>query len=294
MAERRPIQLRLVVAAAGYGKTTALRRLFPEPAARWQRECDIGALLGGGLAELAAGTGQLVLDGLPPMSEPVEQALLEAVTRLPDGVGVALSSRCPVGSTAPAWLSRVAPGQIRPADLGLPVEAITDLLDTEYGLSTPGLAERVWQLTAGWPALVRLVAETLVADGVPAGPLLPAVTEPGGLVASYVAAEVLAPLPPEIRSLLGALAELAPVTPGVCAAIGHPDAGRQIQALLRTGLLTRVGTDPDTGPGAVPVIAAVAGHGRPPLGTPTVLRAAAWYRAHGPPRAAACAFRLGG
>lgn len=294
MAERRPTGLRLVVAAAGYGKTTALRRLFPEPAARWQRECDIGALLGGGLAELAAGTGQLVLDGLPPMSEPIEQALLEAVTHLPDGVDVALSSRCPVGSTAPTLLSRIAPAQIRPADLGLSMEVVAELLDTEYGLSTPGLAERVWQLTAGWPALVRLVAETLLADGVPAGPLLPAVTEPGGLVATYVAAEVLAPLPPEIRSLLGALADLAPVTAGLCAAIGHPVAGRQIQALLRTGLLTRVGTDPDTGPGAVPVIAAVAGHGRPPRGAPTVLRAAAWYRAHGPPRAAACAFRLGG
>ncbi|HEU4425293.1 MAG TPA: hypothetical protein VFR67_22405, partial [Pilimelia sp.] len=294
MAERQTTKLRVVVAAAGYGKTTALRRLFPEPGARWQRECDVGALVGGELADLAAGASHLVLDGLPPMSEQVEQALLDAVTHLPDGVGLALSSRWPIGSTASRWLARVGPIQIRPADLGLSADLIADLLSTEYGLSAPDLPDRVRDVTAGWPALVRLVAETLVAEGVPAGPLLPAVTEPGGLVASYVAEEVLAPLAPEARELLRAVADLAPVTAGLCAAIGQPAASRQIGMLLRTGLLTRVGADPDTGPRAVPVVAAVAGHGHPPVSKPTVLRAASWYREHGPPRAAAYAFRLAG
>ncbi|MFB9852765.1 hypothetical protein ACFFMR_20530 [Micromonospora andamanensis] len=232
-------------------------------------------LLSGELAELAAGTTQLVLDGLPAMPERTEQALLHAITGLPDGVRLALSSRWPVGCAASSWLTRMAPAQLRPAELSLTTDQVDELLKAEYGLTAPALAQRVHEVTAGWPALVRLVAETLVAEGVPTGPLLPAVTEPGGLVTGYVA-------------------DLAPVTAGVCAVAGHPAAGPQLGRLVRTGLLTRIGTDPDTGPRVVPVIAAVAGHDRPPVTSRTLLRAATWYREHGPARAAAYTFRLGG
>jgi DNA-binding SARP family transcriptional activator len=138
------------------------------------------------------------------------------------------------------------------------------------------------------------VAETLLVDGVPNGPLLPAVTEPGGPVAGYVTAEVLDGLTPDARSLLHMVTDLAPVTAGLCSAIGLPLAARDITTLVRTGLLTRVGVGPDAGPVVVPVVAAVAGHGRSPVATATVLQAAAWYRGHGPPRAAALAFRLAG
>ncbi|NGM15260.1 hypothetical protein ENC19_22715 [Verrucosispora sp. CWR15] len=249
MLEQQRGRLWLVVAAAGYGKTSALRRLFPGPTVRWQRDCDVDALLGGGLAELATGTTQLVLDGLPAMSERTEQALLHAVAGLPDGVRLALSSRWPVGCAASSWLTRMAPAQLRPAELSLTTDQVEEVLHTEYGLTVPTLAQRVHEITAGWPALVRLVAETLVAEGVPAGPLLPAVTEPGGLVTGYLTEEVLGPLPEDVRRLLHEVADLAPVTAGVCAVAGHPAAGPQIGRLLRTGLLTRVGTEPDTGPG---------------------------------------------
>ncbi|MEV2242628.1 BTAD domain-containing putative transcriptional regulator [Micromonospora sp. NPDC049891] len=294
MLEQQRGKLWLVVAAAGYGKTTALRRLFPGPAVRWRRECDVDALLGGELVELAAGPAQVVLDGLPAMSERTEQALLRAIASLPDDVRLALSSRWPVGCAASSWLTRMAPAQLRPAELSLTNDQVDDLLHTEYGLTVPALAQRVHEVTAGWPALVRLVAETLVAEGVPSGPLLPAVTEPGGLVTGYVAEEVLGPLPEDLRRLLHEVADLAPLTAGVCAVTGHPAVGPQISRLVRTGLLTRVGTDPDTGPRVVPVIAAVAGHNRPPVAKRTLLRAATWYREHGPARAAAYTFRLGG
>ncbi|MFI7552767.1 BTAD domain-containing putative transcriptional regulator [Micromonospora sediminimaris] len=294
MLEQQRGKLWLVVAAAGYGKTTALRRLFPGPTVRWQRECDVDALLRGELAELATGATQLVLDGLPAMSERTEQALLHAIAGLPDGVRLALSSRWPVGCAASSWLTRMVPAQLRPAELSLTTDQVDEVLHTEYGLTAPALAQRVHEITAGWPALVRLVAETLVAEGVPAGPLLPAVTEPGGLVTGYLAEEVLGPLPEDVRQLLHEVADLAPVTAGVCAVAGHPAAGPQLGRLLRTGLLTRVGTDPDTGPRVVPVIAAVAGHDRPPVTRGTLLRAATWYRDHGPARAAAFTFRLGG
>ncbi|GAB3837320.1 hypothetical protein GCM10029963_02170 [Micromonospora andamanensis] len=294
MLEQQRGRLWLVVAAAGYGKTTALRRLFPGPAVRWRRECDVDTLLSGELAELAAGTTQLVLDGLPAMPERTEQALLHAIAGLPDGVRLALSSRWPVGCAASSWLTRMAPTQLRPAELSLTADQVDEVLKAEYGLTAPALAQRVHEVTAGWPALVRLVAETLVAEGVPTGPLLPAVTEPGGLVTGYVAEEVLGPLPEDLRRLLHEVADLAPVTAGVCAVAGHRAAGPELGRLVRTGLLTRIGTDPDTGPRVVPVIAAVAGHDRPPVASRTLLRAATWYREHGPARAAAYTFRLGG
>jgi hypothetical protein len=102
-------RLRLVVAAAGYGKTTALRRMFPGPAVGWHRDGDVGALIGGGLAELAAGLSQIVVDDLPPMSDRVEQVFLDAVAGLPETVSVAVSSRWPVGSATSEWLTRLAP-----------------------------------------------------------------------------------------------------------------------------------------------------------------------------------------
>jgi DNA-binding SARP family transcriptional activator len=294
MATPRAPKLTLVVAAAGYGKTTTLRRLFPGPAVAWHRGVDPGALGTAGLARLAGTATQLVLEDLPAMPDRVGQAMLDAVAQLPAPVSLAISSRYPVGSAAAGWLARPAPTQLRPADLALTTDQVGELLDAEFGLSSPDLAERVVTVTAGWPALVRLVAETLRSSGVPDGPLLPAVTEPGGLVASYLAEEVLGGLPAAVRRLLRDLADLAPVTAGLASALGYPEAAREIGVLTRTGLLTHAATDPDTGPRVVPVVAAVAGHGEPPVAASTLDLAAAWYDRHGPARAAARTFWLAG
>ena len=241
MVEQHAGRLRLVVAAAGYGKTTALRRLYPEPAARWLRGGELDALDTDRIHAIAIEAGQLVLDGLPQLPELTEKRLLDTVAHLPDGVEVALSSRWPLPGTASAWLAHSAPVQLRPADLALAVEKVEALLDGDYGLTGPDLPRRVHEVTAGWPVLVRLVAESLLIDGVPDGPLLAAVTAPGGLVAEYVTEEVLAPLKPDLRDLLRRVADMGPVSAGLCAAIGADVSAADVSALVRIGVLTRTG-----------------------------------------------------
>src|SRR5581483_4391084 len=104
------------------------------------------------------------------------------------------------------------------------------------------------------------VAETLALQGVPAGPLARVVAEPGGPLATYVAEQVLDGLPEQVRLLLHRAAGLAPVTAGLCAALGCPGAGRELRTLARTGVLAGAGPDAPAGPHVVPVVAAVAGH----------------------------------
>jgi DNA-binding SARP family transcriptional activator/tetratricopeptide (TPR) repeat protein len=284
MAEQRA-RLRLVVAAAGYGKTTALRRTHPEPAARWCHLTDPAGPGGPGdwwdgladpatLVGLAGGARQLVLDDLPALPPAAGHQLLAALDRLPATVSVTIASRWPLPQP-PAGPR----AHLRPDELRLTVAAVAELLRTEYGLTDPALPDRLHDATAGWPALVHLAAETLLSHGVPPGPtdltgpasftggpdpLLELLAQPGGLVASYLTTEVLDPLPPRTRHLIADLSGLAPVTPGLCTALGHPDARDQLRLLSRTGLLA-TSTDPDTAPRLVPLLATVTTNTPPPL-----------------------------
>jgi ATP/maltotriose-dependent transcriptional regulator MalT len=177
MQETRRAGCRMLVAAAGYGKTTGLRRWFPPETARWHRGT------GPGLAEVVttgatAGDRLLVFDDLPRLPAAEVRGVVAAVDALPHPVTVVLSSRWPPA----AGVRRVGPGRwsdLGPADLALTGEQVADLLTDEYGLSGPDIGERVRGATAGWPALVHLVADTLRLDGVPPGPLAAATGGPG-------------------------------------------------------------------------------------------------------------------
>ncbi|MGW5556531.1 BTAD domain-containing putative transcriptional regulator [Micromonospora sp. NPDC003944] len=285
-----------VVAAAGYGKTTALRRWFPPAAARWCRgdEAPVRQLVAD-----AAGAGDrlIVVDDLPPTSAEQLHLLLDEVGRRADDVTVVLASRWPPPAPATRFLGSGLWTELGPADLALSPERIADLITEEYGLSAPDLADRLYAATSGWPALVHLSAETLRLGGVPPGPLAPILSEPGGPIARYIADEVLAALPAEANRLLRQVGSLAPVSVELCRALGHRGAPRIVDRLRRTGLLTRPAWAA-AGPGApapeehlVPIVVETARHGhRPPTADQvrhTAAAAAAWYDQHGPPVAAA-------
>jgi len=260
---------RIIVAAAGYGKTTTLRRWFPADASRWcrgartqPRRFVIDAV--------AAGERQLVLDDLPPLTDEAVRALVETVSALPDTVTVALSSRWPLAARCPS------PGQwteFGPADLALTTEQVDDLILAEYGLTGPGLAQRVYDTTGGWPALVHLTAETLRLYGVPHGPLAPAVAEPGSPLSTHVTDEVLATLPDDAIRMLRHIGELSPVTSGLCVALGHQNAPELVALLRRTGVLTRAEASmpglPTSHERVVGVVAEVLRHGSGPTSTST-------------------------
>ncbi|GGQ82925.1 hypothetical protein GCM10010166_61380 [Couchioplanes caeruleus subsp. azureus] len=291
------------MAAAGYGKSTALRRWFPRPDTHWHRVG--GAPQAGAVSQLVreavrAGATVIVLDDVPRLSRDTVQDLVAAVESMPTAVTVVLSSRWPQHLPAADSLGHGLWGRRGPADLALSAEQVADVLRKEYDRVDPDLADRVHEATAGWPALVHLAADMVRADGAPHGSLVTALSEPGGPLATYVAGEVLAALPPAAVRLIRQVGHLAPVTAGVCRALGHRGAEEAVRLLSRVGVIARAGPPVPGLPPVhriVPVVAEVCGHGRrcsPAQRTAHAALAAAWYREHGPPVAAARAYRLAG
>jgi DNA-binding SARP family transcriptional activator/ATP/maltotriose-dependent transcriptional regulator MalT len=281
---------RIVVGAAGYGKTTLLRGLCPPARARWWQGGDdpCGFVRGAAADDVRC----LVLDDLPQMSVSELRELLIAIEGLPDDTEVSLASRRPL-----PWRHTGRPGrwtELGPADLACTVDDVAAMLAEEGGLTDPDLAAALHTATRGWPALVDFAVEAVRLGGPAAGESAKALAV-GGL-GEYVRAEVLDGLPDAARQLVADVGDRAPVTAGLCAALGHDDAEDLIALLRRTGLLVRgpvVPGLPDDDQ-VVPVVAQVAAVARglpAPVGDaargaePQI--AAAWYDRHGPPGAAA-------
>jgi DNA-binding SARP family transcriptional activator len=248
-------QVTVVLAAAGYGKTTAVR---------------------GWLADRPGAAGFVVVDdahlvpGGPPAPEPGRK--LVVVTRRP----------------LPAdRLRRLGPSiaEVGPARLALPVEAVARLLRNGYGTVDRELAWQVHRLTAGWPALAHLAAAALAPGGAPDDDkALAVLSAPGTPLAEYVRTEVLDPLPAAARRLLGDAARLGPVCADLAADLGHRRPEATLGDLARLGLL-----DPPN-PGndwyrVVPVLAAVIRAGAPRAGRrgQVLARGADWHHRCGRP-----------
>lgn len=256
----------LVMAAAGYGKTTALRRRFPGAEVRWydgtrlRASTDLARLL------REPDSTSIVVDDLPPVTP---TALRKAIASRPLGVAVAVATRYAVDLADRH--EYVGPGQ-----LALDEDATAELLAREFGVPDPDLADVVHQATGGWPALIRLAAPHLATVD-PTGTDLAPVLEKA--VGPYLEREVLGALPPAALELLRDVAGLAPVTGPLGTALGHPDADRLLAALERTGLL-RPGAD---GLQVVPVVGAVVrAAGRARRRGRSTAAAARWYAVHGP------------
>ncbi|MBB5868677.1 DNA-binding SARP family transcriptional activator/ATP/maltotriose-dependent transcriptional regulator MalT [Allocatelliglobosispora scoriae] len=273
MADQR---IHLLVAAAGYGKTSALRRLPTSAQARWTT--------GAGAIELIGTEQHLVIDDLPALDVGQARRLLAALEALPDEASVAIASRHSLPVSPARLLGRGRLVELGPSELALTDDQTAELLAADYGLSDPDLADQLHEATAGWPALVRLGADLLTPGQ---GATLDLLTAPDGPVAGYIEHEILGELPPPTLALLNDVAELAPVTSALCEVIGHPAAGA-VRALVKTGLLVR-GPQGDR---LAPAVARLAGHTATP---PELLAAAAaHYERHGPMIAALRAYARAG
>lgn len=131
----------------------------------------------------------------------------------------------------------------------------------------PDLADQVQELTCGRQDLAAACVQMLTA-ATPQTALLPWLTEPGGPVAGLVRQQ-LDGLSPEARKLLDDVAELAPVTPALAAALGHT--ASLVTELSEAGILVR--------DQVIPAVAQVCRDQR--RGTPPWERAASWYQENG-------------
>lgn len=271
----------LVVAAAGYGKTTALRSWLPQGVA-WGTVADLPDLLSSADVD---GRRWVVVDDVPRLRPDAERGLFGTVVELPDSVRLAVATRWPPSQSLARLRGRGLLAEAGPAELAFSTQRTAAVLRRDHGLIDPDLARRVHAATAGWPALVRLAGETLAAGPLPPdGQLLAALAEPDTPVASYVADEILGALPADVRRLVRDVADLSPLSAELCQALGHRRASGAVRLLARTGVLEGGQSDR-----IVPLVAAVAA--RRDRGAAVDRRrartAAAWYAKHGPPVAAA-------
>ncbi|TCB96845.1 hypothetical protein E0H26_14665 [Micromonospora zingiberis] len=292
VAEDRVLSRRcaFVVAAAGYGKTFAVRGWLRDRAARW---CDgaeavelatdgpehIAALAARWGAELpGSAPGWLVLDDVPSLSQRQTQALLAVVELLPRRLRMVVLTRHP-----PAAVGRQQAGLVAehgPAQLALSPEQVVAVL-ADHGMADRALATRLHAVTGGWPALVALAAKTASVSGTDGTDL----AGPGTPLESYLVREVFAELPAELRRLLSDVVHLDPVHPDLCQLLGHRRGRALLGRAVRAGLLRPLGGDGQRYQ-VVPVVAEVFRRWRP-LSTAEVTRlharAAPWYAERGCP-----------
>jgi DNA-binding SARP family transcriptional activator len=122
------------------------------------------------------------------------------------------------------------------ADLAFSVAEIEALLRPWLGDADPGLAVALHELTAGWPALVRLAVDAL--RPIPAAARARSLQElraAGGTVFGYLAREVFEQEPAEVRQLLRTAALFDAFTPELCEELGVPGAADATDRLARRG-----------------------------------------------------------
>lgn len=199
---------------------------------------SLGALLAEHLDAHAAGDLVLVLDDVHELAaaSPATR-LLEVLCRHgPPGLHIVLGSR----TEPPFPIARLrGHGQVlelEASELAFTPEETAVLLERLLGHGARDLAAAVHQLTAGWPAAVRLAAEALRPAGRSPGSALERLHRPGGPLFTYLVEEVFAEEPPAARKLVQRVAPLQRFTVELCTHLGVPDAQPTLERLARRGV----------------------------------------------------------
>jgi ATP/maltotriose-dependent transcriptional regulator MalT/DNA-binding SARP family transcriptional activator len=162
--------------------------------------------------------------------------LVEALCRqAPPSLHLVLSSR----SELPFRIDRLrGQGQVLElgsADLAFDEHEVAQLLATVGG--DDDTAAALFKVSAGWPAAVRLAVEALRDVPPPERPhALEQMGRPGSSLFAYLAAEVFAREPPEVRDLVRVVARVERFTPELCEALGVEQAADTLASLARRGL----------------------------------------------------------
>lgn len=265
----------MVVAAAGWGKTTALATWAASRQAAWlgldTATLDAGHLAGRLLDALAIAAGDpatpatddghhtalalcerldghldrhtvLVLDDVQELQPGSPAArLLETLCRsAPERLHLVLAARRDPPFSLERLRGQGRVGDVDAARLAFDDTEIAALLRATLGQDPPGLAAlaaTVGELTGGWPAAVRLTVEALRDVGPEERPaVLERLCRPGGRLWTYMTEEVLAHEPERSRALLGHLAVLDRMDGALGQAVGLPDTARLLADLTRRGL----------------------------------------------------------
>jgi ATP/maltotriose-dependent transcriptional regulator MalT/DNA-binding SARP family transcriptional activator len=190
----------------------------------------------------------LVLDDVQELEGATASArLIEAVCRqAPAGFHLVLCSRLDPPFPIERLRGRGQVGEIDASMLSFSLEEIAALLAPATGAPPADLAAIVLDVTAGWPAAVRLAVDVLgAAEPSESDRVLERLRRPEGPLFSYLAEEVFSGLRPAVRELLRRAAHFHRVTPALCEAIGVSNAERDLARLARQGLFVERSSDAD-------------------------------------------------
>ena len=283
--DRREPRRHLLVAAAGWGKTTSARALLARggvvvPASSLIDGID-GSQRGGPLAARA-----LLVEDLHEVAPEQRAHLLRRL----DEHGAAqlvLTSREPLTDAERAAL-RGPLRQRGPRHLALGSADVTRILQEEYDVSDPAVVTLVHNLTGGWPMLVHLGGDVLAGRAVET--LAVAADLVSAAIAPWARPHLLASCPEPALDLLVQIAGLEPLSEALVSHLqpGAPDRARAAYRwLIGVGLvrplpaLELLGRD---GTAVVPVVAtalAADTEARPDAGL--LAEAAQWFEEHDQP-----------
>jgi DNA-binding SARP family transcriptional activator len=176
------------------------------------------------------------VDELDP-SRATGQLIASLCRQAPPSVHLVLSSRA--GPPFPIERLR-GQGQVLEvggADLAFTADEVEELVRGVTGDGDATTATSLHQLTDGWPAAVRLAVEALrSAPRDERGTVLERLRQPGGALYRYLAGEVLATEPEEVRRLIAVVARTGFAAPALCEELGIKGAAEILRSLARRGL----------------------------------------------------------
>jgi DNA-binding SARP family transcriptional activator len=282
-------RLGIVIAGAGYGKTTLLTEWSRDVECAWHTASSADLRLGSLTAGLGRALGSrieslspadaaaleapddalrasavathlasqlerslehdlvLVIDDLHELGESPSGQLVESLVRqAPPLLHLVLASR----EQPPFRIERLrGQGQVLElgaSELAFTAEEVGELVEVSLGAESAPLVARLYELTQGWPAAVRLALGALErAETTERSAALERLARAEGPLLSYLAQEVFEQQPSSVRRLIRALAPFQRFTAGLCEVLGIADCRDAIESLTRQGLfLTRDESDP--------------------------------------------------
>ena len=236
------------------GLVDALRRRLPDlpelstdldrsPAAARDEEAraeSLAALLCEWLDERVGDSLVLVLDDVQELGRGTASArLLETLCRQgPPELHHLFSSRVEPPFPVERLRGRGEVLSIDAATLAFSESEVGELLTSELG--SDQLAPAIHELTAGWPAAVRLAVEALRGtEAAKREDVLRSLSRPGGSIFNYLAEEAFAGEETHVRELVRGAAHLDRFTPELCAELGIEGAAEALPLLAERGFFVQ-------------------------------------------------------
>jgi ATP/maltotriose-dependent transcriptional regulator MalT/DNA-binding SARP family transcriptional activator len=183
----------------------------------------------------------LVLDDLQELSpgDPASRMVEGLVRGAPDRLHVALLSRSPIPFHVDRLRGRGQVLEIGGSSLTFSPGETRQVLQQLLGEIDTDLAGLVHTSVQGWPAAVRLAGEALrLVPPRERSAHLQRVLRPGGPVFDYLAQEIFAAEPEEVRRLVAVVAHLPRFDPELCQALGLACEADVVEALTARGLVS--------------------------------------------------------